>query len=102
MLITPAQVAVATGKGWKVYDKSNADKSNAVYEGSNPTNYISITEDNFPDEEFRKYLMTQSYGTDGVVSDLELPTITTIALSGDIIDITGIELFSELGKFLLL
>ena len=91
--ITPAQVEVATTKGWRVQVKSNGP-----YSGSDPTLYVYINEDNFPDEDFRDFLLTQWYGEDGVIKDLELPSIREIRIMGNgyIQDLTGIEHFTEL------
>lgn len=58
---------------------------------------VDINEDNFPDENFRKWLLSQSYGKDAVITDAEMATITKIeARSCGIKDLTGIALFTEL------
>ena len=58
---------------------------------------VNINEDNFPDENFRKWLLSQSYGKDAVITDAEMTSITKInARSCKIQDLTGIEFFTEL------
>ncbi len=58
---------------------------------------IDINEENFPDPQFRSWLLKQSYGTDAVITDDEMATITQIEASASgITDLTGIEYFTEL------
>ncbi len=58
---------------------------------------ININEENFPDENFRKWLLSQSYGKDAVITDAEMAGITKInARACKIQDLTGIEFFTEL------
>lgn len=60
---------------------------------------VDINEENFPDKNFRNWLLSQSYGTDAVITDTEMATITTISAPGcGIQDLTGIEYFTELTK----
>lgn len=42
---------------------------------------VTINETNFPDENFRNYLLWQSYGSDGVITDAEIAGITDISVS---------------------
>ena len=57
----------------------------------------NINEENFPDEHFRNWLLSQSYGKDAVITDTEMAGITKIsARACGIEDLTGIELFTEL------
>ena len=58
---------------------------------------VNINEDNFPDENFRKWLLAQSYGKDAVITDAEMANINKIlARACGIKDLTGIEYFTEL------
>ena len=58
---------------------------------------VNINAENFPDEHFRSWLLSQSYGSDAVITDAEMAGITRIsALGCGIVDLTGIELFTEL------
>ena len=58
---------------------------------------VTINEENFPDEHFRKWLLAQSYGKDGVITDAEMAGITKIsACACGIEDLTGIQYFTEL------
>ena len=65
-------------------------------------NGIKIDEANFPDANFRKYLLEQEYGKDGEISEGELKNIRWIDVSasydspGVIISLKGIELFPYL------
>ena len=52
---------------------------------------------NFPDEKFRNYLLTQSYGNDGWLSDNEIASVISIDVNEkEIADLTGIEHFTAL------
>ena len=65
---------------------------------------IAINEENFPDENFRNYLLEQSYGKDGVITEEEIEGITEIKIQksvfADWIDkvknLKGIEYFTSL------
>lgn len=58
---------------------------------------VEINETNFPDEKFRSYLLSQSYGKDGVLTDAEIASITKINVSHkDIQSLRGIEFFTAL------
>ena len=58
---------------------------------------VSINEENFPDEHFRNWLLSQSYGSDAVIDSREMSGLTKIsALACGIEDLTGIQLFPEL------
>ena len=58
---------------------------------------VNIDEVNFPDANFRNWLLSQSYGTDGVIAEDELLGITSIDVSScGIDDLTGIEHFALL------
>ncbi len=65
---------------------------------------VEINATNFPDENFRNFLLSQSYGSDGVITTDELVSITEINTwqwvnkgpSYRILDFTGIEHFTAL------
>ena len=58
---------------------------------------VTINETNFPDENFRNYLLWQSYGSDGVITDAEIAGITDISVSNRAIrSLKGIEFFTAL------
>ena len=58
---------------------------------------VTINETNFPDANFRSFLTSQTYGTDGVLTSSEISSINRIDVGGRAIqDLTGIEYFTEL------
>ena len=59
---------------------------------------IEINETNFPDEAFQTWLKQQNYGTDGIITQTEIASITTINVSENngIKDLTGVEHFTAL------
>ena len=58
---------------------------------------VNIDEETFPDQNFRNWLLSQSYGSDGIISDQEVPKVVSIiANECGIHDLTGIEHFPEL------
>ena len=58
---------------------------------------IEVNEMNFPDENFRNWLLSQSYGADGVLTKEEIAGVTTINLMGKRIQsLKGLEHFTEL------
>ena len=58
---------------------------------------VDINEDNFPDVNFRNWLLDQPYGDDAVITDEEMAGITRITARGlGISDLTGIEYFTQL------
>ena len=58
---------------------------------------VSIDENNFPDENFRNYLLSQSYGVDSVITESELLGITELDVQErGITTLQGIELFTNL------
>ncbi len=58
---------------------------------------VTIDEEHFPDENFRTWLRSQSYGQDGVLEETELAAVTKISAQGrGIQDLTGIEYFTAL------
>lgn len=58
---------------------------------------ISINETNFPDENFRSYLLSQSYGNDGILTSSEIASITELYIyNKDIGSLEGIQFFTAL------
>lgn len=58
---------------------------------------VDINAENFPDENFRNWLLAQPYGGDAVITDEEMAGITRITARGlGISDLTGIEYFTQL------
>ena len=58
---------------------------------------ITIDETNFPDENFRNYLLEQDYGQDGVITDEEIQSVFEISVrEKSITSLKGIEFFTEL------
>ncbi len=59
--------------------------------------YVRINETNFPDENFRNYLLQQSYGKDGVLTYEEIASVESLLVDGKKIkSLKGIEYFTEL------
>lgn len=62
-----------------------------------PSGSIEINVTNFPDANFRKYLLEQDYGKDGIISKEEIEKVTRIVVSQmDISSLKGIEFFTAL------
>jgi hypothetical protein len=58
---------------------------------------LDINETNFPDENFRSWLLSQEYGGDGVLTDEEIENITSLAIGNkNIQSLKGIEFFTAL------
>lgn len=58
---------------------------------------VEINETNFPDENFRNWVLSQEYGADGVLTDEEIAGIITIEVSNlGIKSLKGIEYFTAL------
>lgn len=56
-----------------------------------------INEENFPDENFRNYLLSENYGEDKVITDEEISSIKEIDVANmEISDLTGLEYFCAL------
>ncbi|MBQ6132715.1 MAG: hypothetical protein IJI65_01020 [Lachnospiraceae bacterium] len=59
--------------------------------------YVPIDEKHFPDENFRNFLLLQTYGADGILTQTEIASITSMNCAGrNIADLTGIEHFTAL------
>ena len=60
-------------------------------------NKIEINEQNFPDKNFRNWVLSQEYGADGVLTNEELENVTSINISRlEIHNLKGIEYFAAL------
>ena len=58
---------------------------------------LTIDEANFPDEKFRNWILAQTYGKDGYLSDTEIAGVTAIDVSNKGIEsLKGIEHFTAL------
>lgn len=59
---------------------------------------VEINETTFPDENFRSWILRQSYGADGVLRDEEIANVTKITVMGrrNIQSLKGIEFFTAL------
>ena len=58
---------------------------------------VEINEVNFPDANFRKWILSQPYGKDGILTEKEIADIMDIkAVWADIHDVKGIEYFTAL------
>lgn len=68
-----------------------------IEEGEKPKTEIAINEENFPDENFRAYLMSQSYGKDGIITEEEIKNVVRIDVrEKNITNLKGIEYFTAL------
>ena len=104
-VMTTTQVAAAKAKDWTPligeYAESYEGKDYYYweeYEGSAPTTEgVEINETNFPDANFRTFLLSQSYGSDGVITDAEIAEIQSMYLDEkNIASLKGIEYFTAL------
>ena len=96
--MTTMQAKAAKAKGWTPYYRDSKSQWQE-YLGSDPANNIAINETNFPDENFRNYLLEQNYGMDGVLTDAEILSINSISVTErNIQSLKGIEYFTALGS----
>ena len=95
---TKAQVAVAKGKGWTVYDYRSYGNQRE-YEGSDPVaEKLLLNAANFPDANFRKVLASilKINAGDEITDAMIQQTIWLSVSSKSIVDLTGIEHFTAL------
>ena len=90
-VMTPSQVAAAKAKGWIPF----------YNDGTNWNEYaagiVLINNENFPDDNFRNWLFSQSYGSDGVLTEEEIAGVSKISVNGKSIQsLKGIEYFTAL------
>lgn len=96
--LSTSQVAKAKGKGWTPLYWCIMDDEYYEYEGyegsSIDNTNIAIDATNFPDENFRQYLLEQDFGKDGVITPDENGQIKKIYCVGKgIRNLKGIEFF---------
>ena len=98
-VMTTVQVAAAKAKGWMPMYRDGYWKE---YAGSDPNlKDVEINEENFPDAVFREWLLSQSYGADGVLTIGEIAGVTNISVFGKSIQsLKGIEFFTALTNLL--
>ena len=97
-MMTKVQVKIATDKNWNVQMWDEEEYGWVPYEGETP-DVIEISEENFPDENFRAYVGGEAIDKDedGYLSDEEISGVTTITVSyHEISDLKGIEFFTAL------
>lgn len=69
----------------------------ALLFAANASADVTIDQTTFPDANFRYYVRSQSYGSDGVLTDAEIAEVKSLyPWYRDIEDLTGIEYFTEL------
>ena len=74
-----------------VYKDCVITVQNPVIEG------VAINNTNFPDSNFRNWILSQDYGQDGIITDGEFANITKIKVEGkNIQSLKGIEFFANL------
>lgn len=96
-VMTTTQVAAAKAKGWTPYYTTNGEEW-TEYAGIAPAAII-ISEENFPDENFRIWLTNQEYGKDAVLTDEEIAGISEMYVGNrGIKSLQGIECFTELTR----
>ena len=95
--MTAAQVATAKAKSWTAY-AYNPNTDWYEYYGNDVTG-IAVDESNFPDENFRNWILRMSYGADEVLVDAEIAKVKTMDMSNNNIQsLKGIEFFTALEK----
>jgi len=89
-------VPVGTKALYEATEGWNKFQNIVEMEGEEPSTDIAIDATNFPDENFRNWILAQDYGQDGVLTQEEIEGITNINVGGKgIADLTGIELFTN-------
>ena len=79
--------------GASVFMACSSDEDNPVQ----PDLKTNIDETNFPDDNFRNFLLEQDYGKDGTLTEAEIRNITVMDVSEkDIKSLKGIEYFTAL------
>ena len=95
-IMTIAQAAAAKEKGWTPY--LNSGSGWQEFEGRDPAaGNMAINSTNFPDDNFRNYLLSQSYGSDAMLTVAEQIGISKIDVrKKGIYNLKGIEYFVNL------
>ena len=102
--MTVAQVSAAKAKGWTPKYYVSREEGWQEYAGSGPvpgpgpdSTSVAINATNFPDANFRSWLLEQSFGTDSVLTKTEIEGATDMIMSGrNIESLEGIGYFKEL------
>ena len=93
---TKLQATAAKAKGWTVWCYGFRVGSLGWYEYDIYYGLV-INKTNFPDDNFRTYLLSKSYGNDGILTDEELANVTEMTVADkDIASLKGIEHFTAL------
>jgi Leucine-rich repeat (LRR) protein len=93
--VNPSGAAWVFADSWGM--KNNGLSVRPVITGSSTPSGIAIDETNFPDENFRNWVLAQEYGQDGVLMEEEIATVTYIDLyDNGITNLKGIEFFTAL------
>ena len=99
-VMTTTQVAAAKAKGWTPYYAIDVEKWEwQEYSGSDEPieGDIPINEVNFPDVNFRNWILSQTYGSDKKLTEEEIRSVTDIFLDySNISSMKGIEHFTAL------
>ena len=99
-VMTKSQVAAAKAKGWTPIWLDTNVWDWIEYEGSEdpePAAGLEINASNFPDPNFRSWLLEQEYGADGVLTDEEIAGVQSISVfNKGIHSLQGIEFFTAL------
>ena len=76
------------------YSNGNWSKFTNIELFDNGESYIEIDTNNFPDDNFRAYLLNQTYGEDGVITNSEINEITHIDVANsNITSLQGLKHF---------
>jgi len=93
---TKGQAAAVKAKGWTPQYYDTNEKAWTEYEGREAM-VIHIDSENFPDENFRNYLLEQSYGKDAILTEEEIRDIKKLSVSSKKIgSLKGVEFFTAL------
>ena len=99
-VMTTTQVAAAKAKGWTPYYAIDVEKWEwQEYSGSDEPieGDIPINEVNFPDKNFRNWILSQTYGSDKKLTEEEIRSVTRISIDySSINSLKGIEHFIAL------
>ena len=95
-VMTSIQVAAAKAKGWIPYYFDGEKR--LEYAGSDLiSSDVAINETNFPDEIFRNWVLSQTYGLDGILTDSEVANMWYLNVENmQIQSLKGIEFFTAL------
>ncbi len=91
-VVTHEAQQIALSRGWVMREFDETDSKWKTIDC-----FVEINEENFPDPNFRNWVLTQSYGQDGKLYDSEANRIYTIDVHGENIkSLKGIEHFTAL------